>query len=251
MSRTTLISRWIAVTSTAAVVASCDFRNDPGVAEKIALLEAELRERSEQLSAMQEELESASESDTESTGAPDLETAKGTYLGFVEGLRAKLSEAMPDTKFDRTSVFPVEGPDPSRPIVSRVGFRIVGPDGRSGEMLIPLAADSAGDWQEPETTEILASFKAGLAAPPVAATQPAPAPATPAKPARPQLNDVMGANRTIEVQWNDPPAPAPVAPAQAAGGAPAAPPQAPQPPATPALPKKVMPTSRDVIIDFE
>ncbi len=223
--------------------ASCNHREDPGMAEKIALLEAELRSRDEQLAAMEEESKSAADSSAESTsGAPDLEAAKGAYLAFVESLRAKLAGELPGAKFDRTSVFPVEGPDPSKPILSRVAFRITGADGRSGEMLVPLFADPAGDWQEPETTQIVADIKAKLAAP----SQPPASAAKPAEPTRSQPTDVMGASRTVEVDWND----GNSQPGRPAAQAPA-PPPAPAAPAAPAVPKKVMPTSRDVIIDFD
>lgn len=224
---------------------SCSPREDPGITEKIALLEAELRDRDGQLAAMQEENSAEPVSDS-TTRAPDLDSAKGSYLEFVETLRKSLAEAMPGTKFDRTSVFPVEGPDPSKPILSRVAFRVVAQDGRAGEVLVPLFANPAGEWQTPQMSEIVASFKAKQSAPPVAAQTPAPQPAEPPKKSTP--TDVMGANRTVEIDWNDgpkqaqqPPTPAPQ---------PAAPQPPPQQPA-PVMPKKVMPTTRDVIIDFE
>jgi hypothetical protein len=243
MSRPAPLTRILASAMLAGVFSSCD-RPDPGMTEKVALLEAELRERDRQLATMAEEAKSESSTDASPTaGAPDLDAARGAYLGFVESLRSKLATAMPDAKFERTSVFPVEGPDPSKPILSRVAFRIVGKDGRSGEMVVPLFADPAGAWQDPEIEQVIAGFNARPAAPPAAAnTAPAPQPA--AAPARPQPTDVMGAERTVEVQWGDKPQQA--APQQA----PATPQPAPQP-QSPAVPKKVMPSSRDVIIDFE
>lgn len=233
--------RLIATAMVAGLLASCDPSGDPGMIEKVALLEAELRDRDQQLAAMQEEANSSGSSETAAptASAPDLDAARSGYLGFVESLRTKLAGAMPDAKFDRTSVFPVEGPDPSKPILSRVAFRITGKDGRTGEMVIPLFADPSGTWEEPATEEIIAGFKTKAAAAPVAASTPAPQPAAPQ---RPQPTDVMGANRTVEVQWND-------GPAQPA--APAPPPSQPAPQPSPAMPKKVMETSRDVIIDFE
>lgn len=223
----------------AGVLVSCTPREDPGITEKIALLEAELRSRDEQLAAMQEE--SSSETSTASnTGAPDLDAAKAGYLGAVETLRKNLAEALPGAKFDRTSVFPVEGPDPSKPILSRAAFRIVSQEGRTGEIVVPLFANPAGEWQQPPTSEIVTGFKAGQSAPPVTAQTPAPQPAEPPK-SKP--TDVMGANRTVEIQWGDKPAAPPVQQSAA--------PQSTTPPPAPAVPKKVMPTQRDVIIDFE
>ncbi len=223
-----LFHRIPAAVLAAGVLASCSPREDPGITEKIALLEAELRNRDEQLAAMQEE--SSSKDSSESTaGDPDVDTAKSSYL-----------EELPGARFDRTSVFPVEGPDPSKPIVSKVAFRILAQDGRSGEILVPLSANPAGEWQQPPTGEIVASFKAKQSVPQVATQAPAPQQQEPPK-SKP--TDVMGANRTVEIQWGD----KAVAP-------PVQQPASPQPPAqppAPAVPKKVMPTSRDVIIDFE
>lgn len=238
--------RILAPAMAATLFQSCD-RPDPGMIEKVSLLEAELRERDRQLAAMEEEAKSESSSDApDATTAPDLDAARAAYLGFVESLRGTLAQAMPELKFERTSVFPVEGPDPSKPILSKVAFRITGKNGRNGEVVVPLFADPAGSWLEPDTAEVVARFKTQLTA--AAATPAAPAPAPqPAAPApRPQPTDVMGAQRTVEVQWGDqPPAQPSPRPASPSPPAPQAQPQ------SPAMPKKVMPTSRDVIIDFE
>lgn len=249
----------LSVTALAAcLLVSCDRSRDPGLVEKLALLEAELRDRDDQLTRMREvAAENASSSSAESqSSAPDVDAARGSYLAFVETVRGKLSEAMPEVKLDRTSVFPVEGPDPSKPIFSKVAFRIVGKDGRAGEIVVPVFADTSGSWQDPEVDEAVAAFKTKLATPPpVAARETAPPAAPQAEPQRPKPNDVMGANRTFEVQWGDEPKrqggqggqaqPAPQPPPQQQQQAP------PQQPQQPAVPKKVMPTSRDVIIDFE
>jgi hypothetical protein len=153
-------ARLIATAMLAGLVVSCDPAGDPGMIEKVALLEAELRDRDQQLAAMQEESKSDSDSgSTAEASAPDLDAARGAYLEFVEGLRSKLVEEMPDAKFERPSVFPVEGPDPSKPIFSKVAFRVTAKDGRSGEMVIPVFADPSGAWQEPETEQIIAGFK--------------------------------------------------------------------------------------------
>jgi hypothetical protein len=246
MTRTQPLPVLLAVALASGFLSSCTRPEDPGIKEKIALLEAELRDRDEQLATRQEEANSQTAPAAEPAASmPDLDKAKGGYLAFVEELRQKLARALPAAKFDRTSVFPVEGPDPSKPIISRVAFRIASADGRSGEMVVPLFADPAGRWQEPQTAEIIANFKAKLAAPAVVSNTPAPQPAAPA-PAKPLVGPE--ADKTIKIDWNDgpkqgqkPPTPNPQPPL----------PQAPVQPQSPALPKKVMPTSRDVIIDFE
>lgn len=249
--RPVLFSSFIVSAMVAGLLPSCDRSDDPGLVEKVSLLEAELRNRDQQIAALEEGSKSAggSSSGEATASAPDLDAARAAYLGFVETLKGKLAEVMPDAKFDRTSVFPVEGPDPSAPIFSRVAFRIITKDGRSGEMVVPLSASPSGTWNEPATKEIAASFKSKLAAPPVAAATAPTSQAAP--PPRSQPTDVMGASRTVEVQWGDKPS--------QAGRNSASPPTPqptpalaqPAPQSSPSVPKKVMPTSRDVIIDFE
>ena len=233
--------------SASLIVAGCFVScqdSDPGLQEKISLIEAELRDRESQLANVREELREASKpsAPTEASG-PDIDAARSSYSSFIDTFRKTVAAEMPDVKIERTSVFPIEGPDPAKPIVSKVAFRVVGKNGRSGEMIIPLFADPSGKWQEPDTSE-LASFKIGLEADPqVAAKTPNP----PQQQQKKLPNDVMGAKETIVVQWDDAPAPRTENPQQ---GQPAPQPPAPQP-AAPKLPPKVMPTTRDVIIDFE
>ncbi len=226
---------------------SCGRDEDPGIREKVDLLEAEIRDRDSQIAALHDEANSTPETTTNpSIGTPDLKAARGTYLGFVETVRGRLADGLPGARFDRTSIFPVEGPDPARPIISKVSFRIVGRDGRAGEMAIPLFADRSGKWETPDTAEIVASFgKKAAEAPPVAVAPPAPKQVHPQEPSEP--TDVMGASRTVEVKWPEDQKPAPPH---------AKPPVSqattqPQPQPKQALPRKVMPAERDVIIDFE
>lgn len=247
-----IICRIAAAVGAACLCASCDRLGDPGIREKVVLLEAELRSRDAQLSQMQEESATKAATDTpaESTSTgPDLQAASGAYLGFVDELRKQLAAALPGAKFERTSVFPVVGPDPLKPITSIVAFRVVRQDGKSGEISIPLFADAVGKWLEPEATqisEITAKFKAKPASTPAAATSnPAAQPA--AGSAKPKPTDVMGANRTVEVDWGDAPPP----PQGTTAGPAPKPETPPAAPPAPVVPKKVMPTSRDVIIDFD
>jgi hypothetical protein len=220
----------------AVCLVSCD-RKDPGLVEKLSLIEAELRDRDDRLEDAHEEISRMSEDTAKSeTSAPDVEAARSSYSAFIDGLRERVSGEL-GAKIERTSVFPIQGPDPENPIISKVAFRVVAVNGRSGELLIPLSADPSGKWQEP-TAEDLAAFKVGLnAAPQVTQNKPA-APAQP--------KDVMGSDRTVQVQWDDDHA----SPAEN-GQNQAQPRPAPTQPAAPALPSKVMPTDRDVIIDFE
>lgn len=220
---------------------SCD-RKDPGLVEKLSLVEAELREREARLENMQREMARLSKAKTSSgSSGPDIGAAKSGYSEFIEGLRLKIAGELADAKIERTSVFPIKGPDPDRPIVSQVAFRVVGANGRAAELTIPVYADASGKWQQPAFDE-LAAFKAGLNEESRVAKNEA---ATPAPKRKEQPKDVMGANRTIEIQWDD------GTPAARNGQSQAPPQPAPRQPAAPALPKKVMPTSRDVIIDFE
>jgi hypothetical protein len=243
-----VICHIVTAVGVACLCVSCDRLGDPGIKEKVALLEAELRDRDAQLTLMQEETASKPAAEPANAG-PDLQAASGAYLGFVDELRKQLAAALPGAKFERTSVFPVVGPDPLKPITSSVAFRVVRQDGKSGEISVPLFADAAGKWLEPEAdqiSEITAKFKAKPANTPAAATSnPAAQPA--AGTAKPKPTDVMGANRTVEVDWGDAP-PLPQGTTAAPAPKPETPPAAPP---APVVPKKVMPTSRDVIIDFD
>jgi hypothetical protein len=225
----------------AALLVSCRQEPDPGIIEKVNLLEAEIRDRDSQITALRSELDAAAESEPAAPAAPDLDAARSAYFGFVESLQGKLAEAMPDAEVAAPTMFPVDGPDMAYPIISKAGYRITRADGSVGEVTIPLAASPSGDWEMPDTGAIAASFKA------IPASRPKPTrqAAAPAPEARPKPVDVMGAGRTVEVQWPEDKRPA--APQKPA-------PQQPRQPAAstkPALPKKVMPTDRDVIIDFE
>jgi hypothetical protein len=241
----------LAVSLTAGFFVSCNRSEDPGMIEKVALLEAELRDRDQQIATLQEA--SPASAAPAVAAAADVDTAKANYLKCVDSLRAKLIAGLPDTKFDRTSVFPVEGPDPLKPIGSKVAFKVIHKDGRSGEIVVPLAADMAGAWLEPASDEIITGFKAKSAATPpaVATTTPKAATMPPNTPGRTQPNDVMGANRTQEIAWDDapgtkPPTAAPPTP-EVSNPPPTTPPIA---PTAPSGPKKVMPTARDINIDF-
>jgi len=243
--------RIVASIPIAAMLASCDSA-DPGMVEKISLLEAELREKDRRMASMTDEL-SRRPSGPSTPAAPNLDAARNTYLRYVDQLRDKLASAMPELTFeeDRVSVFPVVGPDPSLPIASKAGFQIMTQDGTRGELVVAFHADFSGTWKDPDFDQIKKSFQ-----PPAPQATPAPPPAPPpaplagTQPPKPQLQDVMGADRTVEVQWDDPPKPQPP-PGQSEPRQPA-----PQPPAqpaqpSPALPPKVMPSDRDVIIDFD
>lgn len=244
----TRLLHWVLSGSAACGLSSCDRGPDPGLVEKIALLEAELRTSDQRVKEIQSEAKQAAAEPAENnSAAPDLDAARNAYLGFVEKVKSQVAGKLPDGgKIERTSVFPVEGPDPALPIHSRVAFQ-VSVKGRSGEIVVPISADPSGQWQEPDTSAILAKVKTQ------AASQPPSAPATnpPVQPQAPQHaatpNDVMGANRTQHVSWGDEP---PAKPAPAPRQETPAPAPAPQPETRPGV-QKPMPSNRDVIIKFD
>lgn len=231
---------------------SCN-RQDPGLLEKVALLEAEVRERDMRISEM--EKETAATAENVSSAVPDLDAARSAYSAFVEDLKGQLVEKLPEVKFERTSVFPIEGPDPETPIVSKVAFTVTASNGRTGEMIIPIVANTSGAWQEPSVEASISKLKTSLTAPAVAnhpqkSSDPPPTVATPPKTSP---RDVMGADRTVDIQWNEPAQRGQRA-APPTQGVPTQQPATPPPSSgatRPTTPKKVMPTDRDVIIDFE
>ncbi len=229
------LKQWAGCLVLASGLVSCDRGPDPGLMEKAALLEAELRVRDERIGAMEEEARQAAESaDSASRSAMiDLDAAKSSYTEFVETVRENLQKELGGAKIERTSVFQVEGPDTSHPITSRVAFQAAG--GR-GEIVVPLQADPSGQWQEPDLEAVLKKHAQAVASAPARQSQPQP----PSAPQRPQVRDVMGAARTHEVDWGDRKRPATPPP-----------PSAPARPQRPQMPQKPMQSDRDVIIEFD
>ena len=228
------LGQWAGCLILASGIVSCDYGPDPGLVEKAALLEAELRVRDERIEEMEEEAKQAAEAaDSESQSATiDLDAAKSSYTGFVDTVRANLQQALGGSKIERTSVFQVQGPDPSFPITSRVAFQLAG---GKGEIIVPLQADPSGQWQEPDLETALKKHAQMLANTPVAPSQPQASSA----PQRTEVKDVMGADQTHRVDWGDPKRPA------------TPPPSAPTQPRRPQMPQKPMPSDRDVIIEFD
>ncbi|MFD0892649.1 hypothetical protein KBB96_14590 [Luteolibacter ambystomatis] len=250
-------------------LSSCDRQGDPGLRERVSLLEAELSQRDDSLKNLKEEIskkekEADSASSSSSSSAPaaaDPAKARQSYLAAVETIQASLAKSLgSDGAVDRASVFPVTGPDPDYPISSKVGFTILAKNGRKAEIVVPLVANAAGEWKEPTGDEIAAQFRKSLSSMPAVAdnTGTAPTPTPQPQPTRPQPqpnrtpNDVMGANRTVQVGWDEPTVPAPQ-PQRPANPTPQ-PQPTPQPPAQKPAgqpPVKPMPSNRDVIIDFD
>ncbi|MCW1922511.1 hypothetical protein OKA05_08090 [Luteolibacter arcticus] len=253
------MNRLLAGTSAAFVLVACDDQ-DGGLQERVALLQAELDQKAIDIEKSRKALAAAEKKEQATTAAPDLDAAKSSYLSGVDDFGKSLAESLPGVKFERTSVFPVEGPDSETPIRSKVAYQVTLAGGKTAEITVPLVATAKGDWRFPKAPEIANQFKSDIAsmasraaAAPLAATRPT-APAQPQ--ARPAPTDVLNADRTVQVEWNDPASPAPRQASPPAQPPPQA--QAPaQPPATgagsppPPELKKVMPSSRDVIIDFE
>ncbi|BCU77058.1 hypothetical protein [Luteolibacter sp. LG18] len=255
----------VLATACACVLSSCDRQGDPGLKERISLLEAEVSQREDSLKNLKEEItakekESSAASESAAPAVIDPAKARQAYLAAVESIQASLGKALgSDGTVQGASISPVVGPDPDYPISSKVAFTIVAKNGRKGEIVVPLVANAAGEWKQPSADSIAADFRKSLSSLPAVAdntgTTPAPQPQPRPQPqpqAKPQPTDVMGANRTVQVGWDEPTA-APQPPARATNPAPQ-PQPTPQPPASkpaPQQPVKPMPSNRDVIIDFD
>lgn len=233
---------WSGCLILASGLVSCDGGPDPGLVEKTALLEAELRSRDERIAALEDAAKEAAETPASSSApSADVDAARSAYPGFVDGVRASLEEKLGVGKVG-TSMSPVMT---SPPILAQAVFR---PAGRP-EIVVPLSADASGQWQEPDLDAAIQKSKESPAAAnrlPQQQSQPAP-PRAPAEPSRTEPRDVMGASQTHRLEWGDAPKPAPQ-PAPPSGQsqvpAPAPAPQAPQ------VPPKPVPSDRDVIIKF-
>lgn len=250
------MSRVLAGTALVFALAACD-EQDGGLQERVALLQAELDQKAVEAEKARKALAAVEKKGQEASAAPDLEAAKGRYLSGVDEFGKSLAESLPGVKFERTSVFPVEGPDAETPIRSKVAYQVILAGGKAAEITVPLAATADGDWRFPEVSAIANQFKSDMASMASrAAAAPSARPAATAQPPpRSAPTDVLNADRTVEVQWDDP-ASAPPKQAtppgqqQSQAAPPAKPPAGGGTSPTPEL-KKVMPSSRDVIIDFE
>ncbi len=242
MPRPAFLIQSVAATLIATMIVSCD-STDPGMAEKVALMEAEIREKDRLMESMSAELSSRS-TVSNAPATPNIEAARNSYLRYVDQLRDKIAQAMPDMTFDsdRVSVFPVVGPDPSLPIASKAGFYVTTADGNRGELVVPFQADFSGNWKDPDIEKIVKAFQVPQSAPVKQAANPQAG----SPPASTPPRDVMGAERTIEVQWGDE-APQQSPPQSSNQGQPSPP----SSPSQPKIPQRVMPTDRDVIIEFD
>lgn len=238
--------RWrIAVSLTAMLLASCERKEQQGLLERIDALEAELVTRDEKIQQLRSEL--AQREKQESEQEPEIDLAKASYKEATEGIAQSLRGLFQDQgRVDDVIVSDVTVHDPDYPIASALDVVF---STRTGQwrVKIPMRASSKGRWESMDESMLKEHLKQSrqLSGSQPAVTQqssanPAPAPAKPELP-----RDVMGAQKTEVIDWGDqPPARRPQQPQ-------AQQPQTQQPaPQRPAVPPKVMPTDRDVMIDF-
>jgi hypothetical protein len=209
---------------------ACQSKNDKGLQERVDLLEAELVTRNETISQLRREISEREQSSAETT--IDLDRAKSTYTAMIEQVRDGLQATLGNQgKVTSATIAPILAPDSEYPVSSQVIFALTTAAGKS-EVVIPVQANATGAWRIPQAEDYAKFLKsAKTTTPTVAATPNRPAPQ------QEEPRDVMGAQKTEKVTWGDEAAP----PTQ----------QRPDPaPQTPTIPKKVLPSSRDEIIDF-
>jgi hypothetical protein len=233
------------IVSLAAVFLSSCQRNDKnGLMERVDALEAELTTRNEKIDKLLSELKSLEIQ--KSQQQPEVDLAKASYKVATEDLASALRTTFNDgARLDDIIVNDVVVNDPAYPITSAVDAVFTTKNG-NWRVKLPMRATTKGRWENLQGDALNEALKSarqvGMAQ--QAASQPTRQnqPAETSRPAAPR--DVMGARKTEVIDWGDSP-PSRNAPPQQTQQ-----PAAPAPAQKPAVPPKVMPTNRDVMIDF-
>ncbi len=269
--------------------ASCR-QTDPGVEEKLARataemdsLRADLATAHTQVESLKKELEKSSSAQRPSstTVAPTntgaykplpIEQLEEGYIAAARVLRRKLETELKDFTikgytFERVRV----APEVATPYTSKIGIEFLRPDGQTFKVELDAAADFSGVWTFPSHQTIREEITRGLTAPIQPTAPPVTAQQGNSSAPTQQVPSLMPNSGTVRIDWGDaaqrpqpqppqtPPAssgvqfdmPPPAAVPPNAGYQPPAPPSAPPAQAPPAGdPVKVMPTDRDVLIQF-
>ena len=234
----------IAVSLAAVLFSSCERNEQNGLMERIDALESELTTRDEKIQQLHAELKSLEKEQSEQQ--PDLDLAKASYKAATEDMTRALRDLFKDqARIEDVIINDVSMNDPEFPIVSAMDVVYTTKSG-NWRVKLPMRATTKGRWETMEEATLIEVLKSSrqIGGPQQVSAQPAQQnqPTQSTKPALPR--DVMGAGKTEVIDWGDPKsAPSPQQQTQQ----PAAPQVAPQ---KPALPPKVMPTNRDVMIDF-
>ena len=241
----------------AVLLASCSDRAQE-LEEKVTQMQRQLDQTEKQLRAANQALanrgpaDGATQTSSVTTGGlPTRDAVEQSYAGSVAAFRKELDSKLTDFRVQSCTTHSVQMPSEFFPFTSQLSLTLLSKDGRNFTTDIPVKADATGKWVFPAVSEVTqrienAGRMAGARSSPgqnqTAADQPAP---------------YMKVDGTFVIQWPDSnPGVPPVsarAPATAEATAVPTTPVPPAPPQSPSprpVPNSVMPTDRDVHIQF-
>jgi outer membrane murein-binding lipoprotein Lpp len=244
------------------LLASCSDRAQE-LEEKVTQMQRQLDQTEKQLQAANQAranraaAESATPTSSVATvGLPSRDAVEQSYAASVAAFRKELDSKLKDFRVQSCTTHSVQMPTELFPFTSQLSLTLLSTDGKNFTTDIPVKADVTGKWVFPSVSEVTQRIEnAGR----MAAAAGGRSPTRQNQTAGDQPAPYMKVDGTFVIQWpNSNPDAAPVptrAPATAEATAvpttplpPAPPPQSP-PPAR-EVPKPVMPTDRDVHVQF-
>jgi hypothetical protein len=248
----------------AVLLASCGERAQE-LEEKVTQMQRQLDQTEKQLQAANQALANRAAAQSPSPnssvalgGLPSREAVEQSYAASVAAFRKELDSTLKDFSIQSVTTHSVQMPSEFFPFTSQLSLDLLSKDGKSFTTDIPVKANAAGKWVFPSVSEVTQRIENAGRMASTGETHSASAGQNQTS-ALEQSRPYMKVNGTFVIQWPDSaPAPAPastrapattvqatVAPAASLPPAPAAP----SPPAR-QVPNAVMPSDRDVHVQF-
>ena len=248
----------------AVLLASCSERAQE-LEEKVTQMQRQLDETEKQLRAANQALANrpAAEGATQTSsvapgGLPSRDAVEQSYAASVAAFRKELDSNLKDFRVQSCTTHSVQMPSEFFPFTSQISLALLSKDGKNFTTDIPVKADVTGKWIFPTVSEVTQRIEnAGR----MAATTGARSSTGQNQTAADQPRPYMKVDGTFVIQWPDsnpaaPPVSArtpataevtsvPTTPVLPASSSPSPPPPPPR-----AGPNPVMPTDRDVHIQF-
>jgi hypothetical protein len=253
--------RGVCLFCAAVLLTSCGERAQE-LEEKVTQMQRQLDQTEKQLQAANQALarRAADQSPTPGssaapTGLPSREAVERSYAVSVAAFRKELETTLKDFTIQSVTTHSVQMPSEFFPFTSQLSLALLSKDGRNFTTDIPVKADAAGNWVFPAVSEVSQRIENANR---MAATAGAHWTTGQTPPAADQPAPYMKVNGTFVIQWpgSSPSAPPASARAPATAEATAVPtntaPPAPRPqsPAPRQPPTSVMPSDRDVHVQF-
>ena len=245
----------------AVLLASCSERAQE-LEEKVTHMQRQLDQTEKQLRAANQALanraaaEGATQTSSVATGGlPARDAVEQSYAASVAAFRKELDSKLKDFRVQSCTTHSVQMPSEFFPFTSQLSLALLSKDGKNFTTDIPVKADVTGKWVFPTVSEATQRIEHAGRMAAAAGTRSSTGQNQTAADQPPPYMKVDG---TFVIQWPDsnPGAPPVAARAPATAEATAAPtttePSAPRPQSPPPqqVPNSVMPTDRDVHVQF-